>query len=785
MEIRWSPQKRIKLGDKKASDEPKQVVSLGLVRATGLEPQRDFEESKSVKRNSSDFDEELNECLEMPENALNPTQMFLVDPDMELAMLRVDMELGSSLSTPQEVIWPSSKSSVSRSLSRWDTAPVFQEVGVISTGNLKRHLSEPGNVSNVSTQLVDDLDGIDISELGAIADGAQHAFVVTPALFAGRCVLISPIERLSNTCIHLNVSIEDVSGLGSIGNGNGEIVFKGVWRDSLIEDTWQLQVGDSFDVYMQKLDTHACELTSTVSSVCVGDSSSLFPDLVVFHPQIFISSTNLSGSANCHRRSVIQNRIVAPTIGPIATDPTVVSRNIAPIVGNCVHEAIQAGAFANRFDPDYIFSAGETALRTLMMPAVWLSGSSLSVILSHLKSRLESIQDWGTTVWPKIAKKLLGCETEIRALGVSGKLDMDIEDAFGKRTCIEIKTGKNSKIHVGQIVLYYLMQQVMGGMIGEEFFLLYVPPTGPAETVAHKISPRECQNIIRNRNLLASHNMRSSPNGPSLPPRVLSSECKFCPVQLECVVQAPLSVEGMPGLSLLPIHTKSHVRYMNKWFYWIDKYATGGLSVARRMRGNLLYMISNAAFNDESRILDPWVKNQGRMTTPRGALKLLLKGGSNCVVVPTGDSVVSDLIVPSLVRGMRIVLCAAEESDLDSVLDKIIEIRGNEGILKFASLSTDWGETAEIIETSTQLFGGTLKNINHDILSKGEYDAGIVINAHSVVDPHIWAVAIRCKTLVLVGNDITDNPTEEKPATLFQRIHKDKGTAIDLTQANT
>ena len=806
---------------------------------------------QSLKRASTDFDKELDELLEKPGSSFNPTQVFMVDPDMELAMLRADQEYIPSTMPAAEP-----KKSLTRTLSRWDTAPPYDCANhrptAVLGGDIKRHVSEPPEAkdsSQASNAVIDDLDGIDINVLAAAIDDAENSFAsanqggqvstqdctqkslsqATDALgmFSARCKVVQVPIYSSDGSLGMQVSEESTGR-------TRYVTIEGVWKDSFVENPWQVQPGDTVHL----LSSHAKQWES--DHVVIGDSDTLFPDLIVFHPDNVLSSTTLSASATCHRRSVVQNRVLAPQIGPPSDDPDDITRSLAPIIGNCVHEAVQAAAAVNNFKEDFVLAAGHKALDDMMLADIWECGATPSVVLNQLTNRLSAISHWGLNTWPRLAKSLRGCEVEIRpkSLGVTGKLDMDIEDVNGARSCIEIKTGKHHAIHVGQVVLYYLLQYVdkygnpdkekasqLPSDISQEYILLYLQASQAAESIKVKITAREAQNIMRNRNLIASHNVRGTLPSPIFK----QGDCQFCPTRQECAAHfldeshEDKDVKKFLQATLFAKKESSIktelLEYQRRWLDWINRQQysdhVGGLSAVRRMRGNLLHMVSSCLLRDTG-------VHEGTSVAYFNYMKILLgkstlasqpenltwwltgyrprhRVGRAALVIYHSDSKISEyisdeLISPLISANERVLLCGTSHGIIDSVLVRLIEVVGSSTLNRITRLASksqdlvqsvrerlmlpdDWMTRIDEIEKSRILFACTVKAVHHDILSRGDFSVAIVLGADKVPDAALWGVMIRARQVVLVGS--TDPPNfGDMDDYLFNRLSRDKTVPI-------
>ena len=843
MDVRWSPRKRIKLtGGATKAHPPESRDAVNTLKKDGASQQSPPKTKQALKRVSTDFAKELDELLEKPDGVAVPTQVFVVDHDLELAMLRADIDQPVAQSYPEQ----RGKRSLSRTLSRWETTPLTDATNVQVGQDVRRHTSDPVKQISVFTQgtnqLIDELEGIDINELTAAIETAENQFskqgVSTQEctqksletkpdgldMFSALCK-VEAIPLYSNGSSNVGMKVTETST-----GRQRYVTLQGVWLASYLEDPWLVTVGDSIHLL-------CCGKSWESDHITIGDSEELFPDIIVFHPSTIISSTTLSASATCHRRSVIQNRVLAPSIGPAPTNEDEINRSLSPIIGNCVHEAVQAAAVKGDFSESYLFEAGETALNETMLSGVWACGAVASSVTNQLRCRLSSISRWGINQWPKLAKSLRACEAEIRpkSLGVTGKLDMDIEDVSGARSCIEIKTGKPHAIHVGQVVLYYLLQYVdkhgnpdkefsasLPTEISKEYILLYLPSKGEAETIRVKITAREAQNIMRNRNLVASHTVRNT-----LPdPIFKKGDCQFCPTRVECVAHYLVDRDVEEDWKRLGsaacfqkrtatalCERKEVAEYEKLWMTWIDSQPTvevfGGLSAVRRMRGNLLNMVSAcllketgphegseaAFFNWMPVLVGKSVGSLGKKSLCEflsGYKPKTRVGRAVCVVSSLNESdmalkLVGEVVSPLLLQEERVLLCGTSHSAVDNVLTALLKAGLGESVLsrvtRLASKPTDvpedvrqrmmlpedWMKRMDEIEKSRLMFACTVKAAHHDILCRGDFNLAVVVDAHTVSDPALWAVLLRARQVLLVGSP---ELKDDQPVGLFQRMVK-------------
>jgi hypothetical protein len=840
MDVHWSPRKRIKLNGgaaKSKSQETSKVASP--IRKEVITQSSPLKGNLALKRVSTDFAKELDELLEKPEGMVNPTQVFVVDHDLELAMLRADIDQPPAPTFPDQ----RAKRSLSRTLSRWEQTPLTDA----SNQDVRRHASDPVKKVTMLTQgpsqLIDELEGIDINELTAALETAENQFSGKAQFSTQECTQksleVNPdgLEMFSARCTIEAIPLysQDSSGVGMkvTEQSSGKtryVTLQGVWLASYHDDPWQLQAGDTIHLLCTGKTWEADHIT-------IGDSDELFPDIIVFHPDTIISSTTLSASATCHRRSVIQNRVLAPSIGPAPTDADDIARCLSPIIGNCVHEAVQAAAVKGDFSETYLMEAGETALNETMLSGIWACGALPSAVTNQLRLRLSSMSRWGMNQWPLLAKSLRACEAEIRpkSLGVTGKLDMDIIATSGARSCIEIKTGKPHAIHVGQVVLYYLLQYVdkhgnpdrdfsnsLPAEISREYILLYLPNKGEAETIRVKITARESQNIMRNRNSVASHTVRKT-----LPvPIFKKGDCQFCPTRVECsahfLVENDIEDEWkrlgnaacFQKRTATALCEKSEVaEYQKTWMTWIDSQPTveavGGLSAVRRMRGNLLNMVSAcllketgphegaeaAFFNWMPVLVGKSVGSIGKKSLCEflsGYKPKTRVGRAACVVSSLSEAdmatkLVGEVISPLLLQEERVLLCATSHTAVDNVLGVLLKAGLGDSVLDRATrlaskptdvpeeirekmlLPEDWMARMDEIEKSRLMFACTVKATHHDILCRGDFNLAVVVDAHTLSDPALWAVLLRARQVLLIGSH---ELTDERPLALFQRMLK-------------
>jgi hypothetical protein len=148
---------------------------------------------------------------------------------------------------------------------------------------------------------------------------------------------------------------------------------------------------------------------------------------------------------------------------------------------------------------------------------------------------------------------------------------------------------------------------------------------------------------------------------------------------------------------------------------------------------------------------------------------------------------VGEVISPLLLQEERVLLCATSHTAVDNVLGVLLKAGLGDSVLDRATrlaskptdvpeeirekmlLPEDWMARMDEIEKSRLMFACTVKATHHDILCRGDFNLAVVVDAHTLSDPALWAVLLRARQVLLIGSH---ELTDERPLALFQRMLK-------------
>ncbi|CAH1104668.1 unnamed protein product [Psylliodes chrysocephalus] len=304
--------------------------------------------------------------------------------------------------------------------------------------------------------------------------------------------------------------------------------------------------------------------------------------LLVIEPDRLVSSTAVSGSLWCKRRTILSERYRG-------FDTT----NQVMLVGSLVHSILQ---FALKHNISGINNLTEIVTKLIkkrnIIKTLYECGISLKTLEEEVSQYIPKIQDFlncymdsNTNInalnknnWKGKIDTIEDIEENIWCpdLGIKGKIDVTIK-TNRQIMPLEVKTGKArvSLEHRGQILLYLMMMKKVGYNVTSGL-LLYLKENVLKEIPA---TQNEQRDLIHLRNELAYY-LTKTPElkenfllPPELPEPIDHPSCSNCPYQNICTVHAHFTNEDLTSkkyLKKLQVQTleycsKSHIEYFMKW----------------------------------------------------------------------------------------------------------------------------------------------------------------------------------------------------------------------------
>ncbi|XP_028132105.2 DNA replication ATP-dependent helicase/nuclease DNA2 [Diabrotica virgifera virgifera] len=303
--------------------------------------------------------------------------------------------------------------------------------------------------------------------------------------------------------------------------------------------------------------------------------------LIVFEPDILVSSTSVVGSLWCKRRNVLAERFRGFD-----------STNQYMILGTLIHSTLQHALKYNVSETEKLeglvrkFMSKSRVVKNLYecdISADWINdevvkyipriqefmnvyvnkGNNQIQIKDNWKGRIDDIEDVEENIW---------CPE----LGIKGKIDVTVQ-VNNKPMPLELKTGKTSLSleHRGQVMLYLMMMNKIG-YNASSGLLLYIKE-GVVKEISH--TKKEERDLIYLRNELVYYLTQSVTEAdnilipPSLPEPINHKSCTNCPYSAICTVYAHVNNESLsskPTLKsiqdeILQNLKQSHIDYFMKW----------------------------------------------------------------------------------------------------------------------------------------------------------------------------------------------------------------------------
>ncbi|CAN3360051.1 DNA replication ATP-dependent helicase/nuclease Dna2p [Diutina catenulata] len=289
-------------------------------------------------------------------------------------------------------------------------------------------------------------------------------------------------------------------------------------------------------------------------------------NLLIWHPDVLVSATNVAGTMYCPRKVVLNSRYKFPG------EPSAVM-----IRGLVVHEVFQQCLAAGGYSEPTALAAIDTELANYTLD-LWLievepSAIKQEIVSDHLpfisqffarywRHRGGSAAAYGgarthSTVRINVTK-VAAIEESVWSpmFGLRGYIDASVvaETAVGGARAgpaallpMEVKTGRPQLSHNAQASLYSLLFKDRHQLDIGAFLLAY---TKTSELAMWDINPADMRSLINMRNRAAAF-LRAEA-GTELPPILGSSTCERCEVQAGCMAIYEMSDAGDPRASGLP-----------------------------------------------------------------------------------------------------------------------------------------------------------------------------------------------------------------------------------------
>ncbi|KAI0461345.1 hypothetical protein LJB42_001013 [Komagataella kurtzmanii] len=317
-------------------------------------------------------------------------------------------------------------------------------------------------------------------------------------------------------------------------------------------------------------------------------------NILIWNPDLLLSSTLVSESISCKRRSFIKNKLTFPG-----------ESSIPLIVGVIVHTVFQQCLAAGNITDDFISTLIEGELNANLF-SIFSINESRETVREKIQEHVPFIKQWHDTYIRSIpvsksstaiggtknkamvsASNILDIEENIWSpvFGLRGLIDVTVEACIkgpnndGRFVVpLELKTGSREYIsHRAQVSLYSLLVRERYDIDSDYFFLVF---TKLKSVQLHNIKQHDLRLIVQLRNELSGY-LKLTNGLNKLPPLIKQSECDRCDVLVPCMALNKLIENGTPEDSgileqkyeLLTSHLdkEEYKSFFKKWVGLIDK----------------------------------------------------------------------------------------------------------------------------------------------------------------------------------------------------------------------
>ncbi|RWS28895.1 DNA replication ATP-dependent helicase/nuclease DNA2-like isoform X2 [Leptotrombidium deliense] len=335
----------------------------------------------------------------------------------------------------------------------------------------------------------------------------------------------------------------------------------------------------------------------SMTNIKVGDSvtvlSNVFADNIVFvdenngviivNPEILISSTSLSSSVFCMRKTWLNEKFVKSC-----------STNKEMFIGCIVHELFQNACMMRIKTEQELVKVLDSIIRqSYVLDGCYANKMSTEQFMSHLNVYIPSIVEWMQKYVDADPSLLTSRDEKFRVvkfhdiedniwctdLGLKGKVDVNLQveihenkKVIRKSIPLELKTGKASFSfeHEGQVLLYSMMMNEITDSSCDTGLLLYLKEKPQMKFLKVKENVRS--SLLQRRNELVQYLNDQEVGPPPLNNQRLCYSCDSlfpCSMMFKSFGEMKLTDSDVMRFELVPKildHlSDNHINFFQKW----------------------------------------------------------------------------------------------------------------------------------------------------------------------------------------------------------------------------
>lgn len=324
-------------------------------------------------------------------------------------------------------------------------------------------------------------------------------------------------------------------------------------RDDTDTETKLVVRGDFAELNYQVDDVIHVILTAPETPRLIDNSN----NLIIWHPDILVTSTVVADQLFCPRKTVISKRLSFPG-----------EASIPLIVGTTVHEIFQACFIAEKCSREYLEELLVVELQRRLLD-IYTMGDVLDDVKTKVRTHFPYILQWFQLYFRKPPKEIptnkrqqkirfsvsdaLDVEESVWSpmFGIKGIADVTLRanlegDVSNGQFLLpmEIKTSKQYLSHQAQAALYSLLFKDRYNVDISSFLLVYTLEEG--STTKHDISVPDLKSLINLRNRISFY---LQPGRHELPDLMRQQKCDNCAIQQSCMTLNFLTEDGTPESS--------------------------------------------------------------------------------------------------------------------------------------------------------------------------------------------------------------------------------------------